>query len=58
MNRLQSVSQAIETERLKLQLGLSPHVDIDPLPLRAMWAQLYRENKCEPGARVNDFHES
>jgi hypothetical protein len=58
MNRLQSISQAIETERLKLQMGLNPSVDIHPLTLRAMWIRLYRENKREPGRRDNDLHES
>jgi hypothetical protein len=32
-----------ELIKLKLQMGLSPAVDIDPRILRAMWRQLCRE---------------
>jgi hypothetical protein len=43
MNRIQTLSQHIEAERLKLQMGLSADIDIDTLTLRAMWRQLCAE---------------
>jgi len=43
MNRILMISAQIESDRLKLQMGLSPEVDIDTLTLRAMWNRLCAE---------------
>jgi len=54
MNPMQRLSQRIESDRLKLQMGLSPDIEIDTLTLRAMWRQLCRElglDECDSGAR-------
>jgi hypothetical protein len=51
VNAIQAMSQQIESDRLKLQMGLSPEIDIDTLTLRAMWQRLCREN-----ARNQDLH--
>lgn len=45
MNDIQRLSQRIETDRLKLQMGLSLEIDVDALTLRAMWHQLCRERE-------------
>ena len=37
------ISAQIESDRLKLKMGLSPEVDIDNLTLRAMWSGLCAE---------------
>ena len=37
------ISAQIESDRLKLQMGLSPEVEIDTLTLRAMWNRLCAE---------------
>ena len=47
MNRIQQLSQKIESDRLKLQMGLSPDIEIDTLLLRDMWRQLCREREVE-----------
>lgn len=47
MNHIQRLSQSIESDRLKLQMGLSPEIDIDTLTLRAMWRQLCLERDAE-----------
>jgi hypothetical protein len=54
MNRIQQISQKIESERLKLQMGLNPDIEIDTLLLRGMWRQLCREREAEeiPGGLV------
>jgi hypothetical protein len=44
MNTIQMISQKIESDQLKLQMGLSPDIDLDTLTLRAMWRQLCRES--------------
>ncbi len=44
MNAIQMISQQIESDRLKLQMGLSPTIRIDNLTLRAMWRRLCQEN--------------
>lgn len=43
MNRIQKLSEAIESGQLKLQMGLSPETELDILTLRAMWRQLCLE---------------
>ena len=47
MNHIQRLSQRIESDRLKLQMGLSPEIDIDTLTLRVMWRQLCLEREAE-----------
>jgi hypothetical protein len=52
MNRIQMISQEIESDRLKLQMGLSPDMEIDTLTLRAMWARLCAERDSANRARA------
>jgi len=51
MNRIQMVSGQLESERLKLLMGLDPAVDIDALTLRAMWQQVCIERQAFEGYR-------
>jgi hypothetical protein len=56
MNQIQRLSQHIEADRLKLQMGLNPDIEIDTLTLRAMWRQLCSERSGgEPGLRAGDL---
>ncbi len=43
MNHIQQISQDLLCQKLKLQMGLDPSLDIEPERLRFMWAQLQRE---------------
>lgn len=52
MNRIQRLSLAIETGRLKLQMGLGPEVDIDALTLRTMWRQLCQERGADEAGGI------
>lgn len=52
MNRIQMISQQIESDRLKLQMGLSPDIDIDTLTLRAMWSRLCAEQDTGENAET------
>jgi len=45
MNRIQKMSQDLVCQRLKLQMGLDPQLDIEPKQLQAMWAQLQKEQR-------------
>lgn len=46
MNAIQKISLKIESDRLKLQMGLDPGIDVDTLTLRDMWRRLCLENKA------------
>lgn len=50
MNRIQKLSQDLVCQRLKLQMGLDPRLDIDPRQLQAMWAELQRERRLARSA--------
>ena len=43
MNQIQLISRKILCDRLKLQMGLDPDIDIEPRILQAMWRQLNYE---------------
>ncbi len=43
MNQIQLISRKILCDRLKLQMGLDPDIDIEPRILQAMWLQLNYE---------------
>ncbi len=47
MNQIQLISRNILCERLKMQMGLDPEVDIEPQILQAMWRQLSHERIAE-----------
>lgn len=47
MNQIQLISRNILCERLKMQMGLDPEVDIEPRILQAMWRQLSHERIAE-----------
>ncbi|MDX1459957.1 MAG: hypothetical protein R3348_02780 [Xanthomonadales bacterium] len=47
MNRIQKISQDVLSQKLKLQMGLDPSVDIELPQLQDMWAQLQRERNQE-----------
>jgi hypothetical protein len=53
VNRIQLISQEIESNRLKGQMGLSPDADIDTLTLRAMWARLCAEADSNSPSRAS-----
>jgi len=57
MNRIQMISQELETRRLKLQMGLDPAVHIDAETVRAMWRQLNLERIRSLAAEQSDGHE-
>ena len=48
------ISAQIESDRLKLQMGLSPEVEIDTLTLRAMWNRLCAEQATGESASDDD----
>lgn len=52
MNRIQMISRQIESDRLKLQMGLSPTADIDTVTLRAMWARLCADREAAGAERT------
>jgi len=57
MNRIQLLSRDIETQRLKLQMGLDPTVVIDHLTVRAMWQALNAERlRAQLGDRYLATH--
>jgi hypothetical protein len=43
MNQIQKLSRKVLTDRLKLQLGLAPEVDVDFKTLRSMTHQVHVE---------------
>ncbi len=43
MNQIQLISRKILCDRLKLQMGLDPDIDIEPRILQVMWLQLNYE---------------
>jgi hypothetical protein len=45
MNHIQKLSQELVSQRLKLQMGLDPQLDIEPRMLRAMWVELQQERR-------------
>ena len=47
MNQVQLISRKILSDRLKLQMGLDPDVDIAPRILQDMWRQLNLERIAE-----------
>ena len=55
MNKIQMISQQIESDRLKLQMGLSPDLDIDTLTLRAMWTRLCAERDSGENAETRSY---
>ena len=61
MNTIQALSRKLETDRLKLQMGLDPALDIDTFTLRAMWRQLQVERQRElskDGTGLSAIHKS
>lgn len=54
MNRIQNISRALQAERLKLQMGLDPRMDIDPSQVRRMWNELHHQQlKSRLGRRFS-----
>ena len=51
------ISREIESNRLKLQMGLSPDVQIDTLSLRAMWSRLCAEQESARPTRGTNTHQ-
>ena len=51
MNQIQQISRDLVSQRLKLQMGLDPQVQIEPRRLQAMWLQLQSERRARQ--RIN-----
>ena len=43
MNRIQQISEDLLSQKLKLQMGIDPRVEISHAKLKDMWMQLQRE---------------
>ena len=57
MNRIQILGRKLEADRLKLQMGLDPALDIEMHRLRAMWRQLEAERQARVSKAARDFRE-
>ena len=55
MNKIQMISRQIESDRLKLQMGLNPDIEVDTLTLRAMWSRLCAEQAAGEQAEAGSY---
>jgi hypothetical protein len=55
VNGIRVCGREMEAERLKLQMGLDPSVDIEIRTLRAMWRQLLAERRRAMPAAARAF---
>lgn len=47
MNRIQQISLDLSSQKLKLQMGIDPRVDISYEKLQDMWMHVQRERKLK-----------
>ncbi len=57
MNRIPILGRKLEADRLKLQMGLDPAVDVEMHRLQAMWRQLEAECQSKLSKAARDCRE-
>ncbi|MBT8061190.1 MAG: hypothetical protein HKO64_12865 [Xanthomonadales bacterium] len=56
MNRIQQISQDLLNQKLKLQMGIDPRVEISHEKLQQMWMQVQHERNLENAHEASAGH--
>lgn len=54
MNRIQQISEDLLSQKLKLQMGIDPRVEISYPKLKHMWMQLQRERNLAKAREADE----